>query len=120
MYSKKINNVGMQLISTGKIKSNLSMKLVYIWYQTDVPVVKLKKQHVIEISTEIVNLKLVNVVYNLYTFGMNWYLIGKIEREHVIDISTKLVSLKLVNFLPNRYTFGIKLISYMKNWKNNI
>lgn len=60
----------MQLISTEKIKSNLSMKLVYSWHQTDVPMVKLKKQHVIEISTEIINLNLINGVSNLYTFGI--------------------------------------------------
>jgi len=82
MYTKKIGNVCMRLIVTGKIKSNLSMKLVYIWYPTDVPVVKLKKQqHVIEISTEIANVKLVNIASNLYKFSIELISHWKIEKS---------------------------------------
>jgi len=78
MYSQKLGNAGMQLISTRKIKSNLRMKLVYIWHPTDVPVVKLKKQHVIEISTEIANRKLVNVASN---FGIELVFHWKIWKK---------------------------------------
>ena len=55
----------MQLISTEKIKSNLSMKWIYIWYPIDISEVKLKNKHIMEISTEITNVKLVNIVANL-------------------------------------------------------
>lgn len=57
MNSKKLCNVGMQLILTEKIKSNLSMKLIYIWYPTDVAMKKLKKKYVIEISNELAKAK---------------------------------------------------------------
>lgn len=81
MYTQKIGNVGMRLISTEKIKSNLTMKLIYIWCPIDVPVVKLKKQHIIEISTEIANVKLVNILSNLYKFSIELISHWKIEKS---------------------------------------
>lgn len=54
----------MQLISTKRIKLNHCMELVHIWYPTNFLVIKLKKQHVIEITTEITNQKLAHVASN--------------------------------------------------------
>jgi len=116
MYTQKLGNTSMRLISTEKIKSNLSMKLVYIWYPTDVPVIKLNKQYVIEISTEIANVKLVNIVSNLYKFSIELISHWKIEKSTCGWDFNQIRQPKQVNVVFNWYPTDIPL----ENEKNKM